>query len=88
MAKTQKNSRRSSLGGVERMSQAELERELGIDGLTLEACFRGLFGELFEDTPSAAPPEPEADAFTVTQTGPGRRDTHTHEGDEDDAAAT
>ena len=43
----------------------QLRRELGFDELTYEACFRELFGELFEVAPRRT--------ARVTQMGPGRR---------------
>ncbi len=91
MANKQSKSRRRDglLDGIEHMTQAELERDLGFDGLTLEACILGLFGELIEDLPGyPGPPGPEpaeeADGPKVTQMGPGRR---TAKGN-DDASTT
>ena len=76
------------------MTQQELERDLGIEGLTQETCFAGLFADLFEDVPhdpdAPEPEEPaEPEVFKVTQMGPGRRDARTKKGaDDGDAPAT
>lgn len=67
------------------MTLEELIRETGLDKLSYDECFRGLFSEYYEDDDEPeAGDEPEDDGptprpdkpagATVTQLGPGRRD--------------
>jgi hypothetical protein len=57
---------------AEELEHDQLRRELGFDELTYEACFRELFGELFDVGPRATADAPPR----VTQMGPGRRHGH------------
>ena len=67
-----RRSRRNDRHHFEGQTVDDLKRSLTLDSLTMENCFYGLFGELFEDVrPGRRPGEPED--IRVTQAGPGVR---------------
>ena len=67
MAKTNQRMPQTPAKHALGQTREEMIRELGLEGLTREACLRGLFEDLLDQ------PDQGDDGITVTQVGPGRR---------------